>query len=266
VTSTEAFCCTTLAINDKKDHREDDENNYPNLVVSHCYFLSTFDKIETSFYDFITLHTLHTFTQMLDSEGYVLVDFLHPILRGLHYIPNIVPRDLESETMKFFEDDSDAKWFSVGSGEKSRQVMHFGYAYNYRTGSVTEPTVSFPSTIKKYVKILHKLNILPKNQKLQQCIINRYEPGQGIGAHIDNNDYGDYVCCFTLGSGATMTFTREDDTVDVYTQPNSLYIMSGPSRSEWKHEMKGRKNDIIDGMRVARGIRYSVTFRTVINV
>jgi alkylated DNA repair dioxygenase AlkB len=52
------------------------------------------------------------------------------------------------------------------------------------------------------------------------------------------------------------------DTQDVYVEDGSLYIMSGPARWNWTHEIKGLKTDIIDGKRVKRNTRISITFRS----
>ena len=90
-----------------------------------------------------------------------------------------------------------------------------------------------------------------------QCIINRYLPGQGIGAHIDVKSYGDHIVCFTLGSGREMEFTRDDDNYCLYTEPRSAYVMSGDSRYKWKHQMRLRKSD----SGVSRSVCYSITFR-----
>src|SRR5690606_9977836 len=96
-----------------------------------------------------------------------------------------------------------------------------------------------------------------------QCIVNRYLPGQGISAHIDKETFGPVIACFTLGSGTDITFSRTLDgnkvTIDKHVEPCSLYIMTGESRYNWKHEIKSRLYD----NDVKRNTRISVTFRTV---
>ena len=39
--------------------------------------------------------------------------------------------------------------------------------------------------------------------------------------------------------------------------------MSGDSRYKWKHEMRGLKTDTVDGKKIKRGVRTSITFRSV---
>jgi len=108
------------------------------------------------------------------------------------------------------------------------------------------------------------IGILPKNYEFNQIIVNNYESGQGISAHTDVKEYGEIIGCYTIGSGGTMRFTRKDGNLyDLYVHPNSLYIMSGESRYEWKHEMASKKSDVVDGVKIPRGRRVSITFRCV---
>ena len=59
-----------------------------------------------------------------------------------------------------------------------------------------------------------------------------------------------------------MIFKIGENIKNFYVNNNSLYIMSGESRWDWSHEIKGVKNDIIDGKRVPRKSRISITFRS----
>jgi alkylated DNA repair dioxygenase AlkB len=106
-------------------------------------------------------------------------------------------------------------------------------------------------------------NLIDPSHEFNQCIINKYEPGQGINKHIDIKAYGPVIGCFTFGSGAVMTFRRKDEVHHLYVKPNSLYIMSGESRLLWTHEMPSRKSDMVEGKKIPRGLRISVTFRHV---
>lgn len=46
--------------------------------------------------------------------------------------------------------------------------------------------------------------------------------------------------------------------------PRSLLVLSGEARFNWTHGIPARKSDVIDGKKIARGRRVSLTFRTVI--
>lgn len=197
---------------------------------------------------------------------------------GLYYVTNCVSTEtaelvLNGLTETFMTDGSS---FAVGNGKNSRMVMHYGYEYNYKTGDVSKPAPPFPPYINALVDIIESIGIGDfSNGKVDQCLINKYEPGQGIAAHIDSLKYGEFIYCFTFGSGANMEFTHPTTNarVSVYTEPNSLYIMSGDARYKWKHEMRPLKTDTVmqydpdkdtyNEEKIKRGVRTSITFRSL---
>jgi alkylated DNA repair dioxygenase AlkB len=60
-----------------------------------------------------------------------------------------------------------------------------------------------------------------------------------------------------------MRFTRAETIHELLLQPRSLLVLRGPARYNWRHGIPRRHSDIIDGRRVPRGRRVSMTFRTV---
>jgi len=185
-----------------------------------------------------------------------------PEIEGLYYIDNVVTNaddiigKLDAST-----------WIPLSQSANSRMVQHYGYKYNYNTYSIKEKADDIPQYIEAIqstlTQLCNKLNITDETYKFNQCIVNNYNPGQGISRHIDVTKYGHTIGCYTLGSGATMKFTRDGVSIPLYVRPNSLYIMSGPSRYKWYHEMISAKYDKIDDVNVPRTRRISVTFRNV---
>ena len=173
-----------------------------------------------------------------------------------------------------FLSGSDLQWSSVSSNKSGRAVLHYGFYYSYRgrRGTRVEapplPTELAPllAIIRQAIDSTGRI-VVPSDMPLDQCIVNRYMPGQGIGKHTDAREFDDFICCFTFGHGAEMEFTRQGhDSVRVYTQPASLYIMSGEARHTWQHQMRGRRSDPSPAGtgRISRqGPRYSVTFRSL---
>ena len=102
--------------------------------------------------------------------------------------------------------------------------------------------------------------------QFDQLIINKYLPGQGIAPHIDKpSQFGPYIACVTLGSGVEIQFSKTgEETIPIYVEPNSLYIMSGDARYTWKHGIASRKSDLVSDQKIARGTRISLTFRTAL--
>lgn len=184
---------------------------------------------------------------------------------GLYYFANAIPPDLEKEVLDYFEGQK-TMFFSVSnkagvSSEKGRKVCQYGYSYDYSSGNTTKTAPPIPLSVEKLKNLIPELlRCIPSNLSFDQCIVNKYLPGQGIGAHIDRLEYHDYICCFTLEGGAEIEFSRKDEKYTLYTEPRSLYIMSGESRYEWSHCMRPRLSDPGKGK---RDTRTSVTFRTV---
>lgn len=98
----------------------------------------------------------------------------------------------------------------------------------------------------------------------ENCVINEYLPGKGIGPHSDYSAFGNRVACVSLGSDVVMDFTERATSrrVSLHVPARSLWVISGPSRWEWTHAIAHRKSDVIGGVRTPRGRRVSITFRT----
>lgn len=185
---------------------------------------------------------------------------------GLFYIPNVIDSSYAKDLIKNL--DEKGNWVPLSDSQNSRKVQHYGYKYDYKKRSVYEKADPIPDYIQplanKLKRLSGKLELIPENYDFNQVIINNYEPGQSISAHIDVKDYGKVIGCYTIGSGSTMRFTKDDEeNVDVYVQPNSLYVMSGDARYKWKHEMVAAKTDKVGGDKVKRDRRVSITFRNV---
>jgi alkylated DNA repair dioxygenase AlkB len=173
------------------------------------------------------------------------------MIPGLFYIKNLPL----SDTLLSYIDSRE--WVPLSDSPGSRKVQHYGYRYNYKSKSVTDPAEPIPDEFKSLLEHLSDFG------QFNQAILNNYEPGQGISAHTDSPLYGDAIACYTLGSGCIMKFTKGDRVEELYVEPNSVYVMTGAARHEWKHEMVSRKSDTIEGKRIKRGRRVSITFRKI---
>ena len=100
-----------------------------------------------------------------------------------------------------------------------------------------------------------------------QLIVNEYEPGQGITAHVDCVPcFGPVVCSLTLGSQCVMELSaiKGGGTESLLLERGSLLVLAGESRYHWRHAIPGRKSDQIGEQVIQRSRRVSLTFRTVI--
>jgi len=190
-------------------------------------------------------------------------------LSGLYYFPKVIGPELSADIIDYLNDQ---EWKGVSASETGRKVQQYGFEYDYSTrkGSEFKKVEDIPELLLTLQKLgLDVIDDLKLDKcSLNQCIVNKYEPKQGISAHVDKPNFGPVIACFTLGSGTTMSFSRLDGdgvkhTYDKYVEPNSVYFMTGESRYLWKHEIKPKMTDLVDSKKVRRTTRISVTFRTV---
>ena len=183
-------------------------------------------------------------------------------VRGLFYIP-VLGIDGQAVIAELDKHE----WKPITKSVHSRKVQHYGFAYDYASGKVANACDDIPPCLMGLRQMLADFCIdaalTDAHYEPNQCIVNDYQPGQGISKHVDAAGYGPIIGSFTLGSGAVMTFRHQDLVEDVYVKADSLYVMTGDARYQWTHEMASRKSDNVNGERVKRGRRVSVTFRSV---
>lgn len=184
------------------------------------------------------------------------------MISGLYYYSNFLTVSEEETLINFLE--KEPQWFSISKSDNSRKVLHYGYMYNYKNYGKLEKAPIFPELVQLIKNKIIEKQSLSNEYYLDQCIVNKYNPGQGIASHIDSSIFKNFICCVTLGSGAIIDFTKESETKSLYVEPRSLYIMSDEARYQWVHGMKSRKSDTVDGKKIKRGTRYSLTYRTII--
>lgn len=199
-------------------------------------------------------------------------------VNGLYFIEHAISDQLSDDTIKKLDEDQINKWIPLSTSASSknnasRVVKHFGYKYGYNSYRIDEPAPLMPGHITVLRDIITEKckelklfdNLKDKKFVFNQCIVNNYNEGQGISTHTDLLKFGEIIGCFTLGGGAIMKFRNKalNQEHDVYTTNTSLYIMSGDARYNWTHEMPFGKSDTINGVKIDRTRRVSVTFRYV---
>jgi alkylated DNA repair dioxygenase AlkB len=174
-----------------------------------------------------------------------------PDIPGLQYLPDFITEDEEKALV---EDIDQRPWLN----DLKRRVQHYGYKYDYKARTVDDSYLGpLPDWL---MPITQKLPFKPN-----QAIVNEYLPGQGISAHVDCVPCFDgTITSLSLGAGAVMQFTNRQERHDLYLEPRSLIILSGPVRYEWTHAIPARKSDVVDGFKIERDRRISLTFRKVI--
>lgn len=148
-----------------------------------------------------------------------------------------------------------------------RRVQHYGYIYDYKRRTV-DPSMylgALPNWLETLAVRMAAEEVFPKQP--DQCIVNEYEPGQGISPHIDCEPcFGDVIASLSLLSSCVMGFTHIETGAQqqVVLPPRSLLVMRGEARYLWKHGIPARQTDKIDGKTHKRGRRLSITCRSVV--
>lgn len=195
---------------------------------------------------------------------------------GLYIITDFI--DLKTEQSLMSEIDKN-QW----SNDLARRTQQYGFKYNYKSRRIdkTMQCEAIPEFIQPLLPKIAALTTSDfKNdektteanakqlfaQHIDQCIINEYKPGQGIGAHVDCTPcFKETVCSLSLNSAAAMVFAnckrRDLGKLEFHLPRRSLVLMTGPARYEWTHQIPSRRSDPQSG---ARRRRVSLTFRAVI--
>ena len=91
--------------------------------------------------------------------------------------------------------------------------------------------------------------------ELADLLVTRYPPGAGIGWHRDAPQFGD-VGGISLQAACRMRFRRGRprawQTAELTLEPRSAYVLSGPARTQWQHQIPPVTQE-----------RWSMTFRTL---
>ncbi len=181
-------------------------------------------------------------------------------LAGLQYFSNFISEDEEKNLIKTIDNQP---WLN----DLKRRVQHYGWKYDYKARAVTHDLYlgKLPDWLQIFADNLHHKNIFEKIP--DQVIINEYQVGQGISAHIDCVPcFGDRIASLSLGSDAVMEFINPNTNqkIPVLLEKRSMVLLTGDARYKWQHAIPARKTDKINGEIVTRKRRLSLTFRGVI--
>ncbi len=180
-----------------------------------------------------------------------------PNISGLRYIPNFMSENQGAELLKRIDQQD---W----RADLKRRVQHYGYIYDYRSRAISSEMKigPLPNWLNELASKLVEQEIF--FEMPDQVIINEYEPGQGIAAHIDCVPcFGNTIASISLGGAVDMRFDKECEAHSLRLMPESLLSLNGEARFQWRHSIAARKNDYVDGLKTPRSRRVSLTFRTV---
>lgn len=144
----------------------------------------------------------------------------------------------------------------------TRRTQHYGHTYDYTNKNVLAKDVVTPPIPDWCTFIIDRLMDQGVLETVpDQLIVNEYQPGQGIHAHVDNvASFADGIVSISLCSDIVMDFIPGDgkgEKVELSLPKRSLLSLHGDARYKWRHGISARKSD--HGK--PRRRRVSLTFR-----
>ena len=183
-----------------------------------------------------------------------------PEVPGLFLAKNFISEQHETFLLKYIESQP---WCH----DISRPTQHYGFKYSYKSKSAQVKAEPIPLEFQAFFPTFCSYGVFLEDP--EQCIVNKYSPGQGITAHIDRVDsFGPVIASISLGSSIFFEFVHSltKTTVPVFIPQRSLFFMAGDARFKWKHGIVKRKYDVHPKTqeRLARKTRVSITFRNLL--
>ena len=136
----------------------------------------------------------------------------------------------------------------------NRLTASFGHGYDFARGSLENaaPLPEWLLPIRQ--RVAARFGLDPA--VFVQALVIRYDPGAGIGWHRDRPQF-DRVLGLSLGHATDLRMRRRlpggsFERCKVLLEPRSAYLLDGPARSEWQHEILP-----------LTAPRWSVTFRSL---
>ena len=176
---------------------------------------------------------------------------------GLRYHAEVLSAEEEAALTRKLE-QLPFKPFDFHGYLANRQVVSFGYRYDYGSRSVVE-AAPFPAFLVSLRRKVAAIFGRPE-EAFRQVLINEYRAGAGIGWHRDKAQF-DEVTAVSLLAPCNLRFRRKAgaasgrqtwERASLRIEPRSAYLLSGPARTIWEHSIP-----------VLDRLRYSITLRTL---
>ena len=157
--------------------------------------------------------------------------------QGARLVPDLVT---EAEERRILLRISHAPWLT----DLSRRVQHYGFRYDYR-GRGADDRIPAPAFPRWAEAIGDRLRPFFDGALPEQCIVNEYRPGQGIGMHADHPSFGPVVISLSLGAAWPMHFRPRSarpyvrhglasDEIVVLPRRSAL-VLRDQARDAWMH-------------------------------
>jgi alkylated DNA repair dioxygenase AlkB len=174
---------------------------------------------------------------------------------GFLYIPDFLTKAAENELFEHIT-RIERHTFTFQGYEAKRKVASFGYDWSFEKQALSKGKDIPPVFYSLIEKVAKQVNI--NVGQIAELLITEYPAGSVINWHRDAPPF-DLVAGISLISDCTFRFrpyekSMQDRSVliSLPVRRRSLYVMQGPSRSQWQHSIAPVKTE-----------RYSITLRTL---
>ena len=184
-----------------------------------------------------------------------ILDDMLPGIAGLRYVPEYL--DVQTHNRLLTAVDRH-RWLAT----PDHRVQIYGYSYDHATRAVYR-IGELPEWATDLAGRLWRDGLLPNMP--DQMVINDYQPGAGIFAHVDQTVLGDTIVSVSLGSTCVMRFSHceSERKEELLLEPRSALVLSGEARWHWKHEIPSCTVDTWQNQKHPRSRRVSLTFRVM---
>lgn len=175
-----------------------------------------------------------------------------PVIPGLIYLSEFITPEQEQELVAAIDSEPwDTTW--------DRRRQPYGGTY----GPGLDETPPIRDWGRALADRIHAERLC--EQPFDHVLVNEYLPGQGIALHLDYRPFDRTVASLSLLSPCVMEFRHVADgkREALLLERRSLLVLSDYARYEWQHGIARRKNDVWRGIKIPRGRRLSVTFRSL---
>jgi alkylated DNA repair dioxygenase AlkB len=178
-----------------------------------------------------------------------------PLPEGFQYYPDFLREAEENGIIKEIS-KIQLHTFTFQGYEAKRRVASFGYDWSFTTRKLSKG-MDVPELFTPLIeKVATQLSLTPG--KFAEVLVTEYPIESVINWHRDAPPF-DLIAGISLMSDCTFRFRPHDKTkqrrssiISFPVERRSLYVIHGPSRTDWEHSILPVKQ-----------IRYSITLRTL---
>lgn len=171
---------------------------------------------------------------------------------GFRYAPEAIGADEEAALLAWVR-GLPFRAFEFHGHTGRRRTVSFGWGYDFAREAL-HAAPPLPDALHAVRAAAARVADLAPDA-LVQALVTEYEAGAGIGWHRDKRVFGDVVGV-SLGAPCRFRLRRARgdrwERVTLDAAPRSVYLLRGPSRTEWEHSIPP-----VDAL------RYSITFRSL---